>query len=83
MCRRRHNHDLRHSYATHLVSRGIPVNDVQAVMGHERASATLNFYTHPSAGRDDRIRSAFDDDSLTTDPDGGDSQQEDPPEDRP
>ncbi len=52
-------------------------------MGHERASATLNFYTHPSAGRDDRIRSAFDDDSLTTDPDGGDSQQEDPPEDRP
>ncbi|MFU8875792.1 tyrosine-type recombinase/integrase [Micromonospora sp. SL4-19] len=28
-------HDLRHSYATELVSRGVPVNDVQAVMGHE------------------------------------------------
>ena len=28
---------------------GIPVNDVQAVMGHERASTTLNFYTPPPA----------------------------------
>jgi integrase len=26
-------HDLRHSYATHLVTKGVPVNDIQAVMG--------------------------------------------------
>ncbi|MGY0002607.1 tyrosine-type recombinase/integrase [Micromonospora sp. I033] len=28
-------HDLRHSYATEMVSRGVPVNDGQAVIGHE------------------------------------------------
>jgi integrase len=52
-------HDLRHSYATKLVSRGVPVNDVQAVMGHEKPSTTLNLYTHRSDGRDQRIRDAF------------------------
>jgi hypothetical protein len=41
-------HDLRHSYATWLVSRGLPVNDVQQVMGHEHASTTLELYTHQS-----------------------------------
>ena len=39
-------HDLRHSYATWLVSDGVPVNVVQRVMGHEQASTTLNRYTH-------------------------------------
>lgn len=58
-------HDLRHSYATELVSRGVPVNDVQAVMGHEKPSTTLNLYTHRSDGRDQRIREAFADDPLT------------------
>ncbi|PZF86549.1 tyrosine-type recombinase/integrase [Micromonospora deserti] len=58
-------HDLRHSYATELVSRGVPVNDVQAVMGHEKPSTTLNLYTHRSDGRDKRIRDAFADDPLT------------------
>jgi integrase len=41
-------HDLRHSYATWLVSDGVPVNVVQRVMGHEQASTTLNRYTHTS-----------------------------------
>ncbi|MFG3704752.1 tyrosine-type recombinase/integrase [Micromonospora sp. NPDC047670] len=58
-------HDLRHSYATELVSRGVPVNDVQGVMGHEKPSTTLNLYTHRSDGRDQRIREAFADDLLT------------------
>ncbi len=31
-------HDLRHSYATWLVSEGVPVNDVAKVMGHEQTS---------------------------------------------
>jgi hypothetical protein len=42
-------HDLRHCYATWLVSEGVPVNMVQAVMGHEQASTTLNRYTHVPA----------------------------------
>jgi integrase len=58
-------HDLRHSYATWLVSCGVPVNDVVAVMGHEKASTTLNLYTHRSPDRDDRVRRALADDSLT------------------
>ncbi len=58
-------HDLRHSYATWLVSRGVPVNDVQAVMGHEQASTTLNLYTHRSGDRDQRVLRAFADDPLT------------------
>ncbi|MEU7588896.1 site-specific integrase [Micromonospora sp. NPDC049230] len=52
-------HDLRHSFATELVSRGVPVTDVQGVMGHERPSTTLNLYTHRSEGRDQRVRDAF------------------------
>ena len=37
-------HDLRHSYATWLVDDGVPPNMVQRVMGHERASTTLDLY---------------------------------------
>jgi integrase len=55
-------HDLRHSYATHLVTKGVPVNDIQAVMGHERPSTTLNLYTHKwMTGRDARVEGALDD----------------------
>ena len=61
-------HDLRHSYATWLVSRGVPVNDLQRAMGHERASTTLDRYTHRSVHRGEHVRSAFADDSLTTRP---------------
>lgn len=39
-------HDVRHPYATWLVSDGVPINDVAKVMGHEQTSATLNRYTH-------------------------------------
>jgi integrase len=37
-------HDLRHS-ATWLVDDGVPPNMVQRVLGHERASTTLDLYT--------------------------------------
>lgn len=52
-------HDLRHSYATWLVSDGVPVNIVRAVMGHESTSTTLNLYTHAPGGYDDRVREVF------------------------
>ncbi|WP_240742355.1 tyrosine-type recombinase/integrase [Micromonospora zingiberis] len=63
-------HDLRHGYATYLISSGVPVNVVQAVMGHEQASTTLNRYTHTPADFHRLIRGAFTppaDDSLTND----------------
>ncbi|MDQ3904536.1 MAG: tyrosine-type recombinase/integrase, partial [Actinomycetota bacterium] len=61
-------HDLRHSYATWLVSAGVPINDVSAVMGHEQTSTTLDRYTHPSQDRDQRVKSVFADFLLTPAP---------------
>lgn len=54
-------HDLRHSYATWLISDGVPVNVVQRVMGHEQASTTLNLYVHPSDDHEDDVRDVFGD----------------------
>jgi len=62
-------HDLRHSYATWLVSANVPINDVSAVLGHEQTSTTLDRYTHPSQDRDHRVRSVFADFLLTPEPD--------------
>lgn len=58
-------HDLRHCYATWLVTDGTPINLVQAVMGHEQASTTLDRYTHTPSGHGERIRAVFADFSLT------------------
>jgi integrase len=52
-------HDLRHCYATWLISEGVPVNVVQAVMGHEQASTALNRYTHVPADTHARVRAAL------------------------
>lgn len=76
-------HDLRHSYATWLVTDGVPINVVQRVMGHAQASTTLNRYTHTPEDYVDRVRKAFDygsaDDSLT--PPGQDGPNDDQDED--
>lgn len=53
-------HDLRHSYATWLVDDGVPPNMVQRVMGHERATTTLDLYTRRT-DNGDRILRALDD----------------------
>ena len=71
-------HDLRHSYATWLISKGVPINDVVSAMGHEKATTTLNIYTHQSADRDQRLRSALADFSLTLISDDGSGDDEDP-----
>lgn len=52
-------HDLRHSYATWLVSDGVPINDVAKVMGHEQTSTTLDRYTHSTNERDRRVLASF------------------------
>lgn len=65
-------HDLRHSYATWLVTDGVPINAVQKVMGHANASTTLNRYTHTPSDYEDRVRDSFADsadDLLTFDDD--------------
>ena len=46
-------HDLRHTYATFLIARGVDVKTVSSLMGHADATVTLNVYASadPSARR--------------------------------
>ncbi|RAO33651.1 hypothetical protein ONO23_02672 [Micromonospora noduli] len=53
-------HDLRHAYATWLVTDGVPINLVQRVMGLEQASTMLNRYTHTPDDYATRVLEAFD-----------------------
>ena len=47
LCRRRHNHDLRHTFASHLIiDLGLDVAQVSRMLGHARITITLDIYTH-------------------------------------
>lgn len=61
-------HDLRHSYATWLVDDGVPPNMVQRVLGHERATTTLDLYTRRTDNADRILRALGDEE----DDDGND-----------
>ncbi|MEU4194124.1 tyrosine-type recombinase/integrase [Kribbella sp. NPDC026611] len=52
-------HDLRHSYASWLITSGVPVPDVQRVMGHERPTTTLMIYTQVQGGSQERVLGAL------------------------
>lgn len=39
-------HALRHTYATKLLSSGVPITDVSKVLGHAKVSTTLDIYSH-------------------------------------
>jgi integrase len=52
-------HDLRHSSASWLIASGVPVPDVQRVMGHERPTTTLAICTHVQSGSENRVLSAL------------------------
>jgi len=41
-----HPHDLRHRYTSLLVAAGVPITLIQRVVGHSRASMTLDTYSH-------------------------------------
>lgn len=66
-------HDLRHSYATWLVSDGVPLNEVARVMGHEQISTTLDRYTHALDAGAEKVRESLADFPLTFETDGADS----------
>ena len=47
MCRHRHNHDLRHTFASHLiVNLNLDVAQVARILGHASPATTLDIYTH-------------------------------------
>ena len=64
-------HDLRHSFASWLVSDGVPLNDVARVMGHEQISTTLDRYTHAFEAGVDGVRRSLADFPLTSDDEEG------------
>jgi len=61
LCRRRHNHDLRHFYASALIAAGESVTTVQAALGHSSAVETLEVYAGLWPDRDPALRAAIDD----------------------
>lgn len=39
-------HDLRHSHASLLIQRGIPITDISRRLGHKNAAVTMQVYSH-------------------------------------
>lgn len=63
-------HDLRHSCASMLVSKGFKLKDIQEWLGHSDISTTANIYAHLYMERKNKIaRSINLDDSLLEQPD--------------
>lgn len=56
-----HPHTLRHSYATHLQNRGVPLNVIQNMLGHSNIQTTT-IYTHMGIDQAKKhINEAFED----------------------
>jgi len=52
-------HDLRHSFATHMVEQGVNLRIIQELLGHN-SSKTTEIYTHVSSANFAQIRNPLD-----------------------
>ena len=50
-----HPHMFRHTFATDLLSRGIPIEDVSALLGHRSVKITEAYYSHWVKARRERL----------------------------
>ena len=48
-------HMFRHTFATDLLSRGIPIEDVSVLLGHKSVKITESYYSHWIKARRDRL----------------------------
>jgi integrase len=53
-------HSLRHTHATHLLSRGVPLATVSERLGHEDQTTTLRIYSHAVPKDDNRAAETWD-----------------------
>jgi integrase len=52
-------HDMRHTHASWLIAQGIPLPYIQARLGHESITTTVNTYGHLVADAHDQMASAI------------------------
>ena len=48
-------HMFRHTFATDLLTRGIPIEDVSVLLGHKSVRITEAYYSHWIKARRDRL----------------------------
>jgi integrase/recombinase XerD len=48
-------HMFRHTFATSLLSRGIPIEDVSVLLGHKSVRITESYYSHWIKARRERL----------------------------
>lgn len=53
-------HDLRHTHASELLRRGVPLRTVSQRLGHANPTVTLNTYAHVMSGDDERAADTVD-----------------------
>jgi integrase/recombinase XerD len=54
-----HPHQLRHSYATHLLNNGAPLDVIQSLLGHEKSETTRIYAQLSGSIRQDLYRKYF------------------------
>lgn len=53
-------HEFRHSYATRMIKKGVPVEKVSRLLGHSSVSITLDVYVHHEKREASSLSSKFD-----------------------